>query len=101
MAEMSNETAAAEAQPQAMPTSIDALRELNRLLESALRMGGDDGKSDASSTGVEGSGAEDGGGSGNAAAGDSWRLDTARRLGWVSFYHSSFVSSFWVSIVDV
>ncbi|KAL7522989.1 hypothetical protein ACHAWX_007725 [Stephanocyclus meneghinianus] len=83
MAEMTSETAATEAQPQAMPTSIDALRELNRLLESALRMGGDDGKNDASSTGVEGSGAEDGGGTGNAAAGDSWRLDTARRLGWL------------------
>ncbi|KAL3804824.1 hypothetical protein HJC23_006596 [Cyclotella cryptica] len=87
MAEMTTETTTTEGQSQSMPTSIDALRELNRLLESALRMGGgDDGKNDASSSAVvDGSVADDGGGQGTAAGGggDSWRLDTARRLGWL------------------
>ena len=67
--------------PQSSLTSQDSLRELNRLLESALRIGGKEegGKSTNSSNGGDGISGESEEGVGE------WRLDTARQLCGVSF----------------
>jgi hypothetical protein len=82
------ETALLAAAEAAQSTPQDSLRELNRLLESALRMGGgDEGKSyDASNTssGGEGVVSSNEEGSQQLHQGGEWRLDTARRLGGVS-----------------
>lgn len=66
---------------------IGSVRELNRLLESALRIGGDDNYTPgdtATSSGGHGVGGSAGVAS-QADATASWRLDTARRLSSVSF----------------
>ena len=66
---------------------IDSVRELNRLLESALRMGGD-GKVDGSlsTAGAAGASADTDDRGNNMSSADtaSLRLDTARRLSSVS-----------------
>ena len=71
MAEMT-EIPTAEGAPQSIP-AMEASRELNRLLESALRMGGDEGKNN-----------EENNADGDREMGGEWRLDTARKLGGVS-----------------
>jgi hypothetical protein len=63
-------------------TPQDSLRELNRLLESALRMGGDDTKNNNSGNGNGSSDAKNE--ESEEPQGGEWRLDTARRLGGVS-----------------
>ena len=98
------ESSAPDAFVGAPSQEIESVRELNRLLESALRMGGDGSGSnaDASSTLFGGVPLSDraldytindraGNGSSNTSyslseSAASWRLDTARRLSSVSIF---------------
>ncbi|KAL3774740.1 hypothetical protein ACHAWO_012065 [Cyclotella atomus] len=75
---------AEEAPPDQAQTPQDSLRELNRLLESALRMGGDDTAKNTTNSGSNGSGDaknEESEEPQQQQQGGEWRLDTARRLG--------------------
>jgi hypothetical protein len=65
-------------------TPQDSLRELNRLLESALRMGGDDTKNNSSNSSGNGNSSDAKNEESEEPQGGEWRLDTARRLGGVS-----------------
>jgi hypothetical protein len=83
---------AEEAPPDQAQTPQDSLRELNRLLESALRMGGDDTAKNTTNSGSNGSGDaknEESEEPQQQQQGGEWRLDTARRLGGVSVWMCS------------
>ncbi len=82
---------------------IGSVRELNRLLESALRIGRDDSYAPGDA-GISSSGHSIGGSAGAASQADaaaSWRLDTARRLSSVSVAVLAIFLSFDLSLFGV
>eukprot|EP01082_Thalassiosira_pseudonana_P002791 g3038.t1 g3038 contig12:1300951-1303756(+) len=72
-----NSNDATDSQQQNSSEEIDSVRELNRLLESALRMGGEESGGGGDSSAESG---EDNSGENEGGRAASWRLDTARRL---------------------
>ena len=90
--------------PQNQLTPQDSLRELNRLLESALRMGGGGGGNNTEDQGGSGGGGKSSSNSaitneihaniGNGDWEEEWRLDTARQLCEVRVFETLIVVCF-------